>query len=62
MKPKTRVKAAWIFLLLTLVGGVYSVIWISHDPFEKILMAISWGAITITCLDIVLTADVRVNK
>lgn len=62
MKPENRVKAAWVLLVLTAIGGVYSVIWVAQTSYEMILMAISWGAITITCLDIVATTDVRANE
>lgn len=61
MKPKHRVIGAWVLLILSILGGVYSTIWLAQEPYERTLMGISWGAITITALDVLLTADVRNN-
>lgn len=60
--PNNRVKGAWALFFLSLALGTYCTIWISQTPFERVLMAISWGAITITCLDVIATTDVRANE
>lgn len=61
-KPKYRVVGAWALFVLSVIGGIYSTIFVAGDSYERILMAISWGAITITALDVVATADVRASK
>lgn len=50
--------AVWL-LWASLFLGVLSTIFLCDTGFERVLMAISWGAITITCVDIVATTDVR---
>jgi hypothetical protein len=50
--------AAWLFWL-SILGGVLSTLLLAHSGYERVLMGISWGAITITTVDVVLTADVR---
>lgn len=60
--PNNRVKASWVLLIVSILGGAYCTLFVAKDPFEKVLMAISWLAITITCLDVIATTDVRANK
>jgi len=50
--------AAWLFWVSILLG-VVSTLFLAKGGYEKVLMAISWGAITITAVDVVLTADTR---
>jgi hypothetical protein len=50
--------AAYLFWTSVLLG-TYCAIWVAKGGFEQVLMAISWGAITITCVDVILTADIR---
>lgn len=60
--PKIRLKGAWLLLILSILGGVYSTIWLATKPYERVLMGISWGAIVVSALDVILTADVRINE
>ena len=62
IQPEKRLVVAAYLFWLTIFAGVYCTAWVAKDAFEKVLMAISWGAITFTALDIVLTADVRDSK
>lgn len=57
--PETRLTAAGYLFWITTLLGALTTIFIADSPYERILMGISWGAITITCVDIVMTADVR---
>lgn len=62
VSPERRVHAAaWLFWITIALGAV-SVVFLATSPYERVLMAISWGAITITCGDLILTADVRDNE
>lgn len=42
--------------------GILSVLFLAQGGYERVLMAISWGAITITCIDVILTADVKADE
>lgn len=57
--PKFRFWGAVVLFVLSIVAGIYCTVAIAKDPFEKVLMAISWGAITLTALDLMATTDVR---
>lgn len=58
MSPKLRLYAAWALLVATVV------LWpVSMFTFAKteppVVLSLSWFAITVTCLDIISTQDVR---
>ncbi len=57
--PRIRFWGSVILFIVSIIGGLYSVIVLAHDSYEKVLMAISWGAITITAMDLMATTDVR---
>lgn len=57
--PKFRFWGAVFLFFTSIILGTYCTLFIAKDPFEKVLMAISWGAITITALDLMATTDVR---
>jgi hydrogenase/urease accessory protein HupE len=57
--PRVRFWAATALFVLTLILGTLCTLFVAQTPYERVLMAISWGAITITCLDIMATTDVR---
>lgn len=59
IEPRKRLEWACNLLWLSLAGGAFSTAVICHTFFERVLMAISWGAITITCVDVIQTSDVR---
>jgi hypothetical protein len=45
--------------ILSVLGGIHSVLFVAHAPYEKILIGISWGALVLTAIDIIATTDVR---
>lgn len=57
--PEHRFRGAVVMFIVSVIGGVYSVVWLAHGGYEKVLMGISWGAITITAMDLMATTDVR---
>lgn len=58
--PQLRLRLAWVLLLGSLVGWPLSVLtFASGEP--PTVLGLSWLAITITALDVVSTADVRVQ-
>lgn len=61
VKPEDRVTWAARVFWWSILLGIYCTAFIAKDAFERILMAISWLAVTLTALDIVLTTDVRAN-
>lgn len=65
MDPKTRRTAAIWLLVVSFMAGNANMVgfftgFVSHELMDAITNYLSWLAITITCLDIVFTADVRV--
>jgi hypothetical protein len=62
IKPEKRLQWAAGLFWWTVLLGALSAIFLCHTWFERILMIISWGAITITVVDIVCTTDVRDNE
>ena len=57
--PSRRLLWAARIFWLSILFGLISVVFLCNGWFEKVLMAISWGAITVTAVDIVCTSDVR---
>lgn len=62
VSPEARLHAASYLFWATIILGSYCTAFVASGGFQKILMAISWGAITVTCVDVILTADVRDNE
>lgn len=60
--PETRLYVASYLFWASIFLGVASVVLLARGGYEKVLMGISWGAITISCLDVILTADVRAEE
>lgn len=60
--PEIRLRWAANLFWATVFLGLISTIFLCKTGFERVLMVISWGAITITCVDIVATTDVRDNE
>ena len=61
MKPLWRRRAAWALVAITLVGWPLSALtWASGEP--QFVLGLSWLAITLTAVDVALTADVRVEQ
>ena len=58
MSPENRVRFAWVLLVASLVGWPASALTLARDE-PQFVLGLSWFAITLTALDIVLTADVR---
>lgn len=59
MKPAFRRRLAAVHLVATIPCGAASVLLVATNGYERILMAISWYAITITAADVLATTDVR---
>lgn len=61
VQPQARRKAALLLLLLSVVAWPLSALTFARDepPF---ILGLSWMAITITCLDVLCTSDVRVQE
>jgi hypothetical protein len=62
IEPEVRLRWAADLFWITILLGILSVLFICNSGFERVLMAISWGAISITCVDVVCTTDVRDNE
>jgi hypothetical protein len=62
VSPEARLHAASYALWASLALGIYCTFFVAKGGFEMILMAISWLAVTLTCIDMILTADVRDNE
>lgn len=62
IKPQVRKNLAAIHFWVSLVAGIICTIFIAKDPFEKVLMGISFYAITITAWDVWQTSDVRTQQ
>jgi hypothetical protein len=59
INPEARLHAAAYMFWISVLLGAASVLFLAQGGYEKVLMAISWGAISVTAIDVVLTADVR---
>lgn len=57
MRPQLRVRAAAILLVICVIAWPITAMTVFRDEPQGIL-GLSWGAIIITALDIILTADV----
>jgi hypothetical protein len=67
ISPVNRLRLAWITILITLIGWPLSAVWIGFEPqeeklAEQFILALSWLAITLTALDVLMTADVRAEQ
>lgn len=65
-QPANRVRAAWIGFWFSLIGwaATHALIFLLKPPelsswTGHLLLALSWGAISVTFLSIVVTTDVR---
>lgn len=60
MKPVWRRNAAFVVIVVTLVGWPLSALtWAREEP--QFVLGLSWLAITLTAVDIAATTDVRVE-
>lgn len=57
--PQTRFWGAIILFFITILAGLHSIIFVAQSLYDKILIGISWGAISLTAVDIIATTDVR---
>lgn len=57
--PQVRVEWAARNFWLSIVFGTLATTFIARTGFERVLMAISWLAITYTCVDIIVGTDIR---
>lgn len=58
MKPRNRVRLAWVLLGLSIVGWPISALTFAREEPPTVL-GLSWLAITLTALDVLFTSDVR---
>jgi hypothetical protein len=58
VNPKVRLYAAWALLVATLIGWPLSALTFAKGE-PQFILGLSWLAITLTCLDIISTQDVR---
>ena len=61
MSPKARKRGAFVLLALSVIGWPVSALTFAASEPPSIL-GLSWLAIAITALDIVLTTDVRTTQ
>lgn len=59
LTPQQRLIIAAYSFWFSILAGTFCTIFVARSWFERILMLISWGAITYTAWDIIMTADVR---
>lgn len=59
INPQRRLLWSARIFWWTILLGILSVVFLCDTWFQRILMIISWGAITITAVDIISTTDVR---
>jgi uncharacterized membrane protein YfcA len=58
VSPRARVRSAWALLVVSLIGWPVSALtFASGEP--QVVLGLSWFAITLTALNVVVTADVR---
>lgn len=61
MNPRWRRNGALVLVVVTLIGWPLSAFtWASGEP--QFVLGLSWLAITLTAVDVALTADVRVEQ
>ena len=58
MNPKIRLYAAWALLVATLILWPVSMLTFARSE-PPVVLSLSWFAVTMTCLDIISTQDVR---
>lgn len=59
INPEERLVWSARLFWLSLVGLVFSTLFLCTTWFERVLMFISWLAITATCVGVILEADIR---
>jgi hypothetical protein len=58
VSPRARIVLAWVLLVGSVVGWPASALTVaSHEP--QFVLGLSWLAISLTAVDILMTADVR---
>jgi hypothetical protein len=61
VNPRWRRNGALVLVVVTLIGWPLSAFtWASGEP--QFVLGLSWLAITLTCLDIAATTDVRAEQ
>ncbi len=62
--PKTRIKYAWVLLIFSVIGmfvnvALYLLKIIDENMLILVTLILSWLAITLTSLDVLVSSDVR---
>jgi uncharacterized membrane protein YfcA len=58
MRPKIRVRLAWVLLVGSLIGWPVTALTVAKDE-PQFILGLSWLAISLTSLDVLFTSDVR---
>lgn len=58
MRPKIRVRLAWVLLVGSLIGWPVTALTVAKDE-PQFILGLSWLAISLTALDVLFTSDVR---
>lgn len=61
MSPRARVRFAWVLLVSSLIGWPISAFTIAKSE-PKVVLGLSWLAITLTAVDVLFTSDVRAEQ
>lgn len=59
--PRTRRRLAWLLALASLVAWPLTALTVARSE-PQVVLALSWLAITFTIVDLIHTADVRVQQ
>lgn len=62
LSPVVRLRLSWLTLILSVAGMLLSFVFLRGDPIFVATLALSWLAITFTCVDILSTSDVRATQ
>jgi len=66
LSSHTRMRIAWFIFVSSLIGWPLSHIWVllvnGFDPFEQLVLALSWWAVTTTAWDVLSTSDVSAEQ
>lgn len=58
LSPRNRVRGAWVLLVMSIIGWPVSQLTVAKNE-PPVVLALSWIAIIITCIDVVSTNDAR---
>lgn len=62
MPPVLRRRLAFAHLVLAVVAGVWTTIVLAREPYERVLLGISWYAIALESVSVLANTDVRAQQ